>query len=100
MVALEFLLFIDSRNEKKIELGGEKDNKKKTDPKIYARRRKAISASGFGPSLPAAVASTCVYTYACVCVCVRAYGEALVTIYGLLLCCSPSSHSGRAMFKS
>ena len=33
-------------------------------------------------------------------VCVRAYGEALVTIYGLLLCCSPSSHSGRAMFKS
>jgi hypothetical protein len=83
MVALEFLLFIDSRNEKKRELGGEKDNKtKKPDPKIYARRRKAISASGFGPSLPAAVASTCVYTYACV----RAYGEALVTIYGLLLC--------------
>lgn len=29
MVALEFLLFIDSRNEKKRELGGEKDNKKK-----------------------------------------------------------------------
>ena len=75
---------------------GKKITKKKPDPKIYARRRKAISASGFGPSLPAAVASTCVYTYACV----RAYGEALVTIYGLLLCCSPSSHSGRAMFKS
>jgi hypothetical protein len=41
MVALEFLLFIDSRNEKKRELGGEKDNKKKTRPEDLCKKKKS-----------------------------------------------------------